>query len=572
MLYDNQHKGDCIMNEIEKIKQLVIDYPKHFSQKIKRDKDLSEFLNLKEHNASSISEIVYNALYPETPTTCLYGKQKKFVSVAAGYRYCGKANSCRCVKESVARTVSKAKNQYSDNVKQEIQRKRKKTNLRKYGVENVGQSKQARARHAEFYQSTNNIDIATSKYKKTMRTRHGVNNSAELTFVKNKKIKTNLERYGVSNPMQDGDICKRSVAKRKETFDPISDIERRYTKFKKMIKNEFGVTVSISPHEYVGVAARPELEFICLTCNHTFIKRFDYGAPPICKNCYPTVTSYQSKEEIEVYEYVKSLLPDRIIIQRDRSIINPYELDILLPELKIAIEYCGLYWHSEVSGNKSWDYHYTKHNLAENKGYRLITIFSDEWNTKRDITRSKLAAILGCAGNKVFARKCTIQEIDRKEAIEFYNLHHIQGGPRKVGRSLGLFYDNKLIAAGSFVKKTNNECELVRYASSVRAVGGLSKILKHQQRTSSFDSVISFSDNRWGSGNVYMSCRFKEVGAVPPMQAYVKNENRYHKLLFPKKRINPNNHPLTEWQVMKNSGYDRIWDCGKIKWKLDFTS
>jgi len=37
-----------------------------------------------------------------------------------------------------------------------------------------------------------------------------------------------------------------------------------------------------------------------------------------------------------------------------------------------------------------------------------------------------------------------------------------------------------------------------------------------------------------------------------------------HKL----KTILPTFDPtLTEWENMKNNGYDRIWDCGNGKWK-----
>jgi hypothetical protein len=27
----------------------------------------------------------------------------------------------------------------------------------------------------------------------------------------------------------------------------------------------------------------------------------------------------------------------------------------------------------------------------------------------------------------------------------------------------------------------------------------------------------------------------------------------------------------TEWQILQELGYDRIWDCGKIKWELQLT-
>jgi hypothetical protein len=545
------------------IKDLINKYPKHYSRMIKNDKTLSAWVSQNsDQSVETFPEQIYTAILDE-PAFCENGNKKRFVSINEGYSFCGKANVCVCCKNSVSKAVSEIKQNQSITQKHESNSKREKTNLEKYGVSNIGQTVKAKQKHKEFY--ANSSELAVQNYKKTMLNLYGVDNPAKLKDVQDKKKATNLIKYGVENPMQDPVICQLSVEKRKEVFDPIQDIERRYSKFVKMLKNEFGVTVNIQPNEYSGVAVRPKLEFCCLTCNHSFTKRFDYKVPPVCKNCYPTITSYQSKEETEVYDYVKTLLPNNIVVQRDRSTINPYELDIVLPELKIAIEYCGLYWHSEISGNKSWDYHRTKFNLAKEKGYQLITIFSDEWNSKKEIVKSKLASILGKSDKKVFARKCTVDNVPRKDAISFYEKNHIQGGLRKTGISIGLYYDGTLVAVGSFVKRTETECELVRFASSIRVVAGLSKIVKYLEKTSTYGSIVSFADRRWSNGAMYNSCGFVQVSEVPPMQTYVKNDIRYHKLLFPKSRVNPKNLPLTEWQVMQAAGYDRIWDCGKIK-------
>jgi hypothetical protein len=547
----------------DEIKNIINKYPKHYSKMIKNDEKLSSWvLQNSDQSVSIFTEQIYTAITNE-PVFCENGNKKRFVSVNEGYSFCGKATTCVCCKNSVSKSVSATKQKQTLIQKQKTNAKREKTNLEKYGVTNIGQTATAKQKHKEFYE--NNSDLAVEKHKKTMLNLYGVDNPAKLKEVQDKKKATNLIKYGVENPMQNPSICQLSLEKRKETFDPIQDIERRYNKFVKMLKNEFGVKVNIHPNEYTGVAVRPKLEFTCLTCNHTFTKRFDYKVPPVCKNCYPTITNYQSKEETEVYDFVKTLLPNQIIVQRDRSTINPYELDIVLPELKIAIEYCGLYWHSEISGNKSWDYHRTKFNLAKEKGYRLITIFSDEWNTRKEIVKSKLTSILGKTNERIFARKCVVKIVPRQDAVLFYNNYHIQGKLKKTGTSIGLYYDNELVAVGSFVKKSETECELVRYASSIRVVAGLSKIIKYLEKNFTYTSIVSFADRRWSEGVMYNSCGFVQVSEVPPMQTYVKNDTRYHKLLFPKARINPNNLPLTEWQVMQSAGYDRIWDCGKIK-------
>lgn len=548
---------------------LISSKPKHYGIIVKKDREILEKLG---NSHLPIPERVYLYLNPTVNTICSNNKRYKFKSITEGYGFCGKTTTCLCAKESVSVSVSDSKKKLTVAEKERINKKRKQTNLEKYGVENVGQTSKAKQRHLEFYSNPANKEKAISHYRETMLREYNVDNPSKLPEVKEKRKNTLMTKYGVSNPMQDREICQRSLAKRKESFDPLNDIENRYIKFRKMLLNRFGVIPNLTAEQYTGVAIRPEIEFTCVNCNHTFVKRFDYAVPPICKNCYPTGVSYQSKEEVAVFNYVKDLLPESIVIQRDRSIINPYELDIVIPELKIAIEYCGLYWHSEVSGHKTWDYHYTKHRLCDNKGYQLITIFSDEWNSKNDIVKSKIASIIGKSTDKVYARQCTIKEVDRKDAILFYDRYHIQGSRKRLGKSIGLYNNGELVAVSSFLDLPNRSCELVRYASSIQVVGGLSKILKYIERAGMYDRIISFSDNRWSKGGVYLSCGFTQIGLVPPMQQYVKDDTRYHKLLFPKKRINPSNLPLTEWQMMQRLGYDRIWDCGKIKWQLEFNS
>ena len=76
------------------------------------------------------------------------------------------------------------------------------------------------------------------------------------------------------------------------------------------------------------------------------------------------------------------------MIENDRELIAPYELDIVIPELHLAIEFNGIYWHSCFY--KDENYHLMKTELCESKGYRLIHIFEDEWN---EITKEKLKQI-----------------------------------------------------------------------------------------------------------------------------------------------------------------------------------
>lgn len=102
-----------------------------------------------------------------------------------------------------------------------------------------------------------------------------------------------------------------------------------------------------------------------------------------------------SKGEKEVLEYVKSIY-NGTIIENDRTQMEPnndnkwienHELDIWLPDIKIAIEYNGTYWHSIPSIVESDKY---KKLQCESKGIHLISISEQDWNNDRNACESKI--------------------------------------------------------------------------------------------------------------------------------------------------------------------------------------
>lgn len=75
----------------------------------------------------------------------------------------------------------------------------------------------------------------------------------------------------------------------------------------------------------------------------------------LCKNCEKTV----DWQETKLAEYIQQLDDSISCMTRCRKVIPPYELDIYIPNKKLAIEYDGLYWHSEANG-KNKQYHLSK--------------------------------------------------------------------------------------------------------------------------------------------------------------------------------------------------------------------
>ena len=290
----------------------------------------------------------------------------------------------------------------------------------------------------------------------------------------------------------------------------------------------------------------------------------------------------QSKEEIELENFIRSIYNGNVEINK-RGIIKNRELDLYLPDLNIAIEYNGLYWHSEKTGRMK-EYHINKTNECNKLGIRLIQIFSDEWLNKRKIVENKLISILGCNHNKTYGRKCIIKEIDDpKIKNNFLTKHHIQGADRSKVK-IGLYENNILIGIMTFSsprmvlggKNFEGFWELSRYATSKQIIGGASKIISYFVKKYNPKKIYSYSDNRWTDvkKNMYISSGFKFVSSSSPGYFYTKDYlTRHHRFLFSKqnlqkKGININNK--TEREVMEELGYTRVWDCGVTKYEINF--
>jgi len=289
------------------------------------------------------------------------------------------------------------------------------------------------------------------------------------------------------------------------------------------------------------------------------------------KNCSHCVGKI-SKEEMEVVCFLKSLNVE--IKTNQRGLISPKELDIVLPEYNIAIEYNGLYWHSSAMKHFNKLAHQAKSRACKNIGYRLIHIFSDDWKFKKEIVKSILRITLQKGKYRFYARKGICKSIDKQQAFKFLDLNHIQGSVIS-SHYIGLFFNDQLTQVMTF-KKTgvNGQFSLNRFASllNTQVVGGASKLFKFFCRQFIFTSIITFCDLSTFSGALYTKLGFKKVNEISIDYSYIVNGVRKHKFGFRRKRLETllSNFDATKselWNTRNNNIY-RIYDCGKIKYEF----
>lgn len=283
-----------------------------------------------------------------------------------------------------------------------------------------------------------------------------------------------------------------------------------------------------------------------------------------------------SNAEQELISFIAKKTPEAKVITNTRKIIPPYELDIFIPDKKIAFEFNGQYWHSELAG-KDKKYHITKTKMCSDKGIQLIHINEYEWKNNLELVQSRICNILKVSATRIYARNCAIDyDVSIGEANDFLNKNHIQrSSPHSV--RIGLRHEGELVSIMTFIKPRFNkkyQWELARFCSKMNysVVGGASKLFKHFVSSYNPKSVISYSDKRWSAGNLYKSIGFEYGWTSSPNYWYFKNNSDevFSRIKFQKHKLKSIltdfNPELTEWENMKNNGYNRIWDCGNDVW------
>ena len=437
----------------------------------------------------------------------------------------------------------------------DIQKKITNTNFEKYG----GHHTKRESERENIKNRVGNMEEVRSEFKK----QYGVSNPFELSEIKERGKESMLKNYGVEHALQSEEIKQRMR-------------EERFTKTGKYWSNQENIS-----SESLDILMN-ENSLAELIDNYSVIevsKMLDIKYDLVLKYCARhSIVLPMSSYEVAILSFLKEIGIKNIICN-DRKLISPKEIDFILQDEKICIEFCGLYYHSEYGMNNVGSrYHVNKLEKVLEKGYRLITIFEDEWAKKSDIVKSRLKNILGKTEKTIGARKLEIKTISNNEAQDFYDRHHIQGSSNIGFANYGAYYDGKLVSAMSFCKprialgRKNGAPELLRFATDGGNYPGISsRFLK--RFISEYDplEIISYADRRWSEGHLYETIGFKLDGCSAPSYSYFKRGTleREFRFKYQKKNIKnlvENGDTKTEIEIMLELKYNRIWDCGTLRY------
>lgn len=236
---------------------------------------------------------------------------------------------------------------------------KKKFCLEKYGVEFVTQ-----------------LETMKEKSKQTCLDKFGVDNCTKSPEIIKKRKQNNYLKYGVEETIILPEI------RRKNFTESENGLKRIQKRLPEGYQCEFVYKTDNKKSWYYRITCKKGHTFDII--KGIFSSRLKDNTE-ICNQC----CEYKgSKGEQEVFEYIQSFYKGNI--QRtNRKIIKPYEIDIVLDDIKLCIEFNGDYWHSTKINDDKF-YHVKKLQKCISIGYDLIQIRENEWNTNKDNIKRKL--------------------------------------------------------------------------------------------------------------------------------------------------------------------------------------
>jgi very-short-patch-repair endonuclease len=400
-----------------------------------------------------------------------------------------------------------------------VREKANKTNELRYGFWNASMSPEIKARRTASNQK---------KYK--------VDNVFQLDSVKETLGNTNEERYNFRSASKNPQVKEKAKQTNLKNCGTVSTAQSHLTNFKDLNKEH------IEEHFLDDKQQIKHKEFMdYFNCSDGLVYRW------LKRLNIQWAKPEQSRPEQEVFELIQKHYPSAI--SNSRSIIQPLELDIYIPELKLAIEYDGLYWHSETHG-KDKNYHLNKTELCEEQGIELIHIFENEWMIQQEITQSIILDKLKQYSETYNTDNAQIKTINTSTKDNFLNTNHLQGTTNSTV-NLGLFNEDDLLSVMIFEKMNNNSYELVRFCNKINSnvIDSEQKLFKHFTENYNFSNIITSVDRRYPT-KLYDQLGFKFVQYIAPKSWYC-NTSDLSTLCEDSEKLLNNRHI--------------IWDCGKTE-------
>lgn len=396
--------------------------------------------------------------------------------------------------------------------------------------------------------------------------------------------KVNLEKFGTETYTQTEEYKEKVRKIRTKEWENKRTCKIEATKLETYKKKYFSEYEYLGYRESGGKFKTRDHNLKC-GCGHEFwiqnqlVLIRTKAKENLCTLCNP-LNNY-TRPQNDFKDFLYSIIPEKEIFQNCRSVFNgEMELDLYIESQKIAFEFNGLFWHSEVNVDKN--YHLRKTQRCEEKGIRLVHIWEDDWKLKRPIVESMVRNIFGKTQRTLYARKCDIKHLKYNEISSFLDENHLQGQTIST-INYGLFFDSELVSVMTFSpqrlsvggKKEDGSFELVRFCNKINTnvVGAASKLFSYFIKKINPTTIKSFADKSWSNGHLYEVLGFKKMKDSEPAYHYIVSNTRQNRFKYRKSELIRHgfDESKTEHEIMLERHIYRIYDCGNYVyvWSLN---
>ena len=392
-------------------------------------------------------------------------------------------------------------NPFKSNYFQDLAKQRRKE---LYGAEYVCQNPEykEKIRQSNINKSEQEKQEIQDKRKQTCLEKYGTEYSSQSNIIKDKISKTCNERYGVNFPAQ----SPNAIANHKLS---------RYKRFTTNLIKKQNVQLLTSKEDLIYTDK--DITLKCLSCGYQWSEPQPMCVQQFrCPNC---ISHNLSINENILFDYIKSLYSGQID-RHNRKILNGKELDIYIPDLKLAFEYNGSLYHA--SNDNNWiksrsipsNYHLSKTINCINKDIRLIHIFDYQWYNKQDQLKRFIKRLVSKL-QYIERKDLVIKKINKTLVKQFLDKYCIDDFHKHYNKQFGIFYNDQLISAVTFkVDKDyillQNYCKDDRYDFD-------NQILLEVIKDNKFNNVVASVDIQHFTGNTFKDLGFKFQYQIQPI-------------------------------------------------------
>lgn len=378
----------------------------------------------------------------------------------------------------------------------EVLKKIRETNLEKYGVEWTVQDENTKKKiektNLERYGAKTPLESpeVQAKVRETNIERYGVENQFSREAIQEKIRKTLKERYGAEHPLQSEEIREKLFATNQEKFGtdwPFGNKEVM-GKVEATMMELYGVRKALNHEEFLKKAMESYEKTVAAGGGRSSrISKLNRRWKSLIEDSFGVAVTYEKRfGEFSADLYVESA---NLLID-----INPTITHNTL--VSLACLKFGCEEGCSIHRPKPADYHLKRAKSAQMQNSKLIQIY--DWDGEEQVLRL-LSGHLERGFQKHSARKLSLKELSPREANDFLNREHIQGGLKKQLSCFGLFDDRRLLAVATFGASrfgSPAQWEFLRYAVRKEHLihGGAGKLWNAFIAKENPESVVSYLD------------------------------------------------------------------------------